>query len=212
MEDGHKRLLIRQKFHVIKAGLQEYRLDKFIRTLERTPGPNKGNILPFIRGLRFSALLIYAIREFLQGTGLTASWGHIIDEDGVFCSRECDIIIHKEGHIMRWNGDGGIHPVMDFKFIEQDQAIAVISCKSYLDKSHIEKEYCEDVKKYVAKVWLFAECCSPDKVSAIREAALEIGYENFWSLYTWDRVTDATTDLTDGWDNFVNEVKMLGKN
>ncbi|MGA0559266.1 hypothetical protein ACO2Q8_21585 [Larkinella sp. VNQ87] len=210
MEDGHKKVLIRQKFQTIKAGLQEYRLDKFIRMLESQPGKNKGNILPFVRGLRFSALLIYTIREFLQGTGLTASWGHIIDENGVFCSRECDIIIHREGHIMRWNGDGGIHPVMDFKFIEQEDTIAVISCKSYLEKSHIEKEYCEDLKKYVSKVWLFSECCPPDKVATIREAAAQIGYESFWSLYTWDRTTDAITDLLEDWENFVSEVKRLG--
>lgn len=210
MEDGHKRVLIRQKFQTIKAGLQEYRLDTFIRTLEKQKGKNKGNILPFIRGLRFSALLIYTIREYLQGTGLTASWGHIIDENGVFCSRECDIIVHRDGHIMRWNGDGGIHPVMDFKFIEQTDTLAVISCKSYLEKSHIEKEYCDDLKKYVSKVWLFAECCPPDKVSDIREAAVEIGYKNFWSLYTWDRSTDATTDLLDDWEVFVGEVKKLG--
>lgn len=210
MEDGHKRVLIRQKFQTIKAGLQEYRLDTFIRTLEKQKGKNKGNILPFIRGLRFSALLIYTIREYLQGTGLTASWGHIIDENGVFCSRECDIIIHRDGHIMRWNGDGGIHPVMDFKFIEQTDTLAVISCKSYLEKSHIEKEYCDDLKKYVSKVWLFAECCPPDKVSDIREAAVEIGYKNFWSLYTWDRSTDATNNLLDDWEVFVSEVKKLG--
>lgn len=211
MEDGHKRVLIRQKFQTIKAGLQEYRLDKFIRTLERQQVPNKGNILPFVRGLRFSALLIYTIREFLHGTGLTASWGHIIDEDGIFCSRECDIIIHKEGHIMRWNGDGGNHPIMDFKFIEQGDTIAVISCKSYLEKSHIEKEYCEDLKKYISKVWLFAECCPPDKITGIRDAAVEIGYDHFWALYTWNRATDVTQDLLTEWEDFVDKVKLLGR-
>lgn len=210
MEDGHKKVLIRQKFQTIKAGLQEYRLDKFIRELERQPGANKGNILGFVRGLRFSALLIYSIREFLHGTGLTASWGHIIDENGIFCSRECDIIIHKEGHIMRWNGDGGNQPVMDFKFIEQEDTIAVVSCKSYLEKSHIEKEYCEDLKKYVSKVWLFAECCPPEKVTVIREAAAEIGYEHFWSLYTWNRTTNETKDLLEEWEVFASEIKKLG--
>lgn len=211
MKDGHKKVLSHQKFQSIKAGLQEYRLDDFIRTLERTSGPNKGNILPFVRGLRFSALLIYAIREALDGSDLTASWGHIIDEDGVFCSRECDIIIHKKGYWMRWNGGGDGSPVMDFKFIEQENAVAVISCKSYLERSKIEKDYCDDIKKYVKTVWLFAECCSPDKVNVIRDTALEIGYENFWSLYTWDRVTDNTDDLLDEWDDFISKVRSLGR-
>lgn len=211
MKDGHKKVLSHQKFQSIKAGLQEYRLDNFVRTLERTPGSNKGNILAFIRGLRFSALLIYAIRESLNGSGLTASWGHIIDEEGEFCSRECDIIIHQEGHWMRWNGDGSGYPVMDFKFIEQENAIVVISCKSYIEKSKIEKDYCDDIKRYVKKVWLFAECCSPGKVISIRDEALEIGYENFWSLYTWDKVAGETTDLIDDWDDFIGKIRALGK-
>ena len=35
MKDGHKRILLHQKFHSIKAGLQEYRMASFIRTLEQ---------------------------------------------------------------------------------------------------------------------------------------------------------------------------------
>jgi hypothetical protein len=211
MEDGHKRMLINQKFQTIKAGMQTYRLNAFIREQEQKSGSNKGLILPFVRGLRFSALLIYAIREFLKGTGLTASWGHIIDEEGKFCSRECDIIIHREGHIARWNGDGGTEAVMDFKFIEQANTIAVISCKSYLaSKSSIEKQYCEDLKNYVDKVWLFAECCPPAQIATIREAATEIGYEYFWPLYTWNRKTDTTEDPEIEWEDFVSKIKALG--
>jgi hypothetical protein len=210
MAAGHKELLEQQKFHTIKAGLQEFRLDNFIRTLESKKGKNKGTILPFVRGLRFSSLLIYAIREFLHGSGLTASWGHIIDDEGELCSRECDIIIHREGHIMRWNGDGGLHPVMDFRFIEQAEALAVISCKSYLNhKSQIEVEYCEDLRNYVDKVWLFAECCPPDKATEIREKSIEIGYENFWNLYSWDRNQNTVEDSLNDWNDFVKKVKEL---
>jgi hypothetical protein len=206
---GHKKVLQEERFHKIKAALQEYRLDGFIRNLEGQRGVGKGAILPFIRGLRFSALLIYAIREYLLGTGLTASWGHIIDEEGEFCSRECDIVIHKEGHIMRWNGDGGLHPVMDFKFIEQENAVAVISCKSYLTKSKIEKEYCQDILKYVDRVWLFAECCQPNKIEEINQEAINIGYEKFWTFYTWDKETGNTEDQKELWHDFIQSLKSL---
>lgn len=206
---GYQKVFVEQKFYKIKASLQEYRLDSFIRENEGQRGGGKGTVLPFIRGLRFSALLIYAIREYL-GTGLTASWGHIIDEEGEFCSRECDIIIHKEGAIMSWNGDGGLHPVMDFKFIEQEKAIAVVSCKSYLEKSKIEKEYCQDIKKYVEKVWLFSECCPPNKVEDINKEALSIGYEKFWTFYTWDRGTNkGVEDQVELWHDFVETLKSL---
>jgi len=209
LKKGYQTVLVEQKFHQIKAALQEYRLDSFIRENEGQRGGGKGTILPFIRGLRFSALLIYAIREYISGTGLTASWGHIIDEEGEFCSRECDIVIHKEGYIMRWNGDGGLHPVMDFKFIEQEKAIAVISCKSYLEKSKLEKEYCNDIKKYVDKVWLFSECCPPNKIEDINTEALSIGYEKFWTFYTWDRGTKGVEDQIELWHDFVETLKSL---
>ena len=210
MASGHKELLEQQKFHTIKAGLQQFRLDSFIRDLESQKGKNKGTILPFIRGLRFSSLLIYAIREFLHGSGLTASWGHIIDEEGELCSRECDIIIHREGYVTRWNGDGGLHPVMDFRFIDQSEALVVISCKSYLKhKSQIEVEYCQDLKKYVKRVWLFAECCPPDKATEIREKSIEIGYENYWNLYAWNRDKNTVEDSLNDWSDFVQKIKEL---
>src|SRR5271166_5699831 len=95
MAGGIQELLDKQNYHKIQAGLKMYRIDTFIRDLEATEGKNKGGVLSFVRGLRLSALLIYAIRDLLgEGSDLTANWGHIIDEDGQFCSRECDIIIH----------------------------------------------------------------------------------------------------------------------
>lgn len=202
-------MLERQRFHTIKAGMQEYRLDEFIRRAEAQPGPGKGIILPFVRGLRFSALLIYAIREMLIGSGLTASWGHLIDEEGIYCSRECDIIIHYEGHISRWNGDGGGSPVMDFKFVECGDAVAVISCKSYLVPSKIETDYAIDLKKYVSKVWLFAECCQEGKLDDTTARATEYEYEKLWTLYTWNRATNDVADCIDLWEDFVHTIKSL---
>ncbi|QHT68705.1 hypothetical protein GXP67_19680 [Rhodocytophaga rosea] len=107
MSKGHKQVLDRQKYHIIKAGLSEFRINTYIRQIEKRQGKNKGTILPFVRGLRFSALLIYAIRQFLD-SDLEASWGHLINDEGEL-SRECDIIIHNKGHYMRWNGDGVNH-------------------------------------------------------------------------------------------------------
>lgn len=208
-QEGYRQLLTRQKFHVIKAGLQEYRLSEFIRQVEAKKGAGKGTILPFIRGLRFSALLIYAIREFLSGSGLTASWGHLMDENGVLCSPECDIIIHREGHMMRWNGDGGDKPVMDFKFIECENALVVISCKSYLVPSQIDIDYAIDLKKYCSNVWLFSECSQVGKLEIIKEKSEALGYSGCWTLYTWDRSNNDVVDCLEQWDNFVITLKAL---
>lgn len=208
MSGGYLKSFQKEKYNTIKEQLLSYRLDPFIRDKEAEPGPNKGLIFPFARGLRFSALLIYSIRESLSGSDLEVNWGQIIDDDGMACSGECDIIIHKKGHAHRWNGDNANH-IMDFRFIEKENALAVISCKSYLTKSAIEKQYCEYMLKYVKKVWLFAECCGPESVELIREESKQIGYENFWYLYTWSRSTDQIIDDENGWYHFIETVKSL---
>ncbi|MBK9457844.1 MAG: hypothetical protein IPN94_00030 [Sphingobacteriales bacterium] len=208
MKEGHAKVLAKERYYIIKAGLQTYRLDSFIRTIDKQKGSNKGAILSFVRGLRFSALLIYAIREILSGSNLTANWGHIIDEDGELCSRECDIIIHKKGHYSRWNG-GNPDPIMDFRFILQQNAIVVISCKSFLEKSKIEQDYCTDMKRYVDQVWLFAECCGPKSVKIITEEAYNIGYNHFFHLYTWNKSTDTIEDAEKVWFDFVEKIELL---
>lgn len=210
MNDGHKRILALQKYQSVKAGLQEFRLDSFIRALEAKKGSNVGKILPFVRGLRFSALLIYSIREYLSHTNYEVSWGHIIDDNGEFCSRECDIIIHEKGHWQRWNGDGAGNPVMDFKFVERNKVIAVVSCKSFIpSQSSVEVEYFNDINTYVKKVWLFAECCPPNQVTNIRNQAKMVGYEKFWHLYSWERDTNLVNDADEDWLNFVKTIKEL---
>ncbi|MDX2303733.1 MAG: hypothetical protein NW226_13090 [Microscillaceae bacterium] len=209
MNEGHKKTLLTEKFLTIKAGLQAYRLNDFIKMAESKKGA--GKILPFVRGLRFSALLIYAIRDFLVGSDLTANWGHIIDEDGEYCSRECDIIIHnKKGQTSRWNGNGGQDHIMDFRFIEQSEAKVVISCKSFIKvESKIEVDYCNEMRNYVNQIWLFAECCPPKKSPALKTKAKQIGYDNFWHLYTLDQKTGEAKDALDEWLNFVEKVKSL---
>lgn len=209
MADELLNVLAKEKYEVIKVKLLNYRLDPFIREMEAKKGEGKGLIFPFARGLRFSALLIYTIREALSGSDLEVNWGQIISEDGSACSGECDIIIHKKGYYTLWDGDGAGNHIMDFKFILNTEAIAVISCKSYLTKSTIESVYCKNMLTFVKKVWLFAECCGPDSIDLIKNESANIGYENFWYLYTWSRTTGETVDSFSGWLDFIAKVKEL---
>lgn len=209
MAENYLSTFDRENYNSIKAQLLGYRLSPFIRAKEAEEGANKGLIFPFARGLRFSALLIYAIREVLSGSEFEVSWGQIVDDEGYACSGECDIIIHKKGYRKKWNGSDAGNHIMDFKFIEKQNAVAVISCKSYLTKTAVEETYCKNMLNYVKKVWLFAECCGPDSVKLIREQASKDGYEHFWYLYTWSRTTDEIVDDVKGWLHFIEMVKKL---
>jgi hypothetical protein len=171
-----------EPFEQLCTALSKWRIDPFIRLMDSEKA--EGRVLGFVRGLRFSAQLIYAIRRVLKGTRLRADWGHVVDPEGLKCSPECDVIIHR-GYLGRWNG--GRRPVMDFKFVDHEHAVAVISCKSYLTSIDSDYEqYCLKVRKYVKDVWLFAECCPPGAVDRLREKSQEAGYGKFWYLYTWD--------------------------
>lgn len=209
MSDNYFANFDTQEYKKITAQLLSYRLDPFIRAKESEDGANKGLIFPFARGLRFSCLLIYAIREALSGSDLEANWGQIIDDAGFVLSGECDIIIHKKGHYKKWNGNDNGNHVMDFRFIRKDHAVAVISCKSYLTKTAIETDYCVNMLKYVNKVWLFAECCGPESVVLIQEESKKIGYEKFWHLYTWSKTTGDIIEDVKGWLNFMEAAKSL---
>ena len=121
-------------YHKIRADLLSWRIDPFIRAMEDKK--EEGRILAFIRGLHFSAQLIYAIRDLISETSLEVDWGHLLDKTENYCSRECDIIIHKRGFKGQWNGG-----IMDFKFIKQENAVAVISCKSLIKTGGVDKSY-----------------------------------------------------------------------
>lgn len=210
MANGYNQLLDREKYHKIVGGMANYRIDNFIREAEAKEGDNKGVILSFVRGLRLSSLLTYSIRQFLDGSDYTANWGHIIDENGAFCSRECDIIIHSKAiPLYQWDGDGAGNHIMDFRFIPYTAAKVVISCKSFLTTAKIEEDYCHDMLKYVERVWLFSECCGPNSDQKIEDRAKEIGYENFWYLYRWNRGKNELTQTIEVWDSFVEAVKAL---
>ena len=195
-----------------KTKMNSHRIDDFIRMVEQRPGRNKGSILAFVRGLRLSALLIYAIRDILSDTPLSAYWGQIIDEGGLFLSNECDIIIcPKDSYEMKWNGDGKTNEsdIMDYRFINKDVVRAVISCKSNMQKSDVEVDYYDNLSEYVEQIWLFAECCGPRSHTAIKNHALAIGYSNFWYLYRWSRTSGDTIDALDEWKNFEAQIRSL---
>jgi len=200
--DGHKILLQSERFEQMASEFRSWRMSTFIRQLEKSR--KKGKILPFVRGLRLSAHLIYATRELLEGTNMTANWGHLLDNDGNFCSPECDVIIHKNGHIRQWNDTG--KPVMDFRFVSMNNALVVISCKSRVRS--IDEEYPREMNVYVGRIWLFGECCGPRSGKSLAKKAEKAGYEKFWYLYTWSPKTEATFNRG-GWSNFVDEVQKL---
>jgi hypothetical protein len=200
----HARLLCEEPFQRMVSDFSNWRIDSFIREMEAKR--QKGRILPFVRGLRLSAHLIYVIREILSGSRLTANWGHLLDPSGNFCSCECDVIIHREGHRGRWNGTQ--NPIMDFRFVEQERAIAVISVKSYLRSSDIDGKYCKLMKPFVRRIWLFAECCGPRSGNNIAKRAKKLGYSKFWHLYTWTKQTRIECNKP-GWNAFVREVEKL---
>jgi len=77
-------------------------------------GRYEGAILGFVKGLRLSARIIYYLREQLSDMNYEISWGHLLNDSEASCSPECDIIIHKKGHLRQWNGSKD--PIMNFCF------------------------------------------------------------------------------------------------
>ena len=66
-----------EEFHSLKAELSQWRTNPQIQEMEREkPG---GIILGFVKGLRLSARLIYAIREHLSAFKLEVRLGPFID-------------------------------------------------------------------------------------------------------------------------------------
>jgi len=191
-------------YHQICGDLSNWRIDEFIRAL----GGGEGAILGFVRGLHFSAQLIYALRDILGGqTGLKVDWGHLLDKSEAYCSRECDIIIHR-GERNCWNG-GHANPIMDFKFVCQKAAVGVISCKSYLRSGQVDRRYAADLRPFVDKVWLFAECCEAGQAKVLRKQAKSAGYDKFWYMYEWSRSESGYRQNEKEWLDFVDAVRKL---
>jgi len=175
----YRRAFFLRQFDTLCAKLFRYRIDPELYEARKS-------LLPFIIGLRFSALLTYAIRHLLDNTEFTANWGVIIDESGEKrCSPECDIIIHKNGAEDAWNGGddfGG--SVMDFHFVRRNAVKLVVSCKSHV--TQIDQRMKDDIVNladYAENVWLFAECCNAKQVTKLQQDAGDAGYKNFYYLY-----------------------------
>jgi len=98
---------------------------------------------------------------------------------------------------------------MDFKFIDMEKTKAVISCKSFLTTTEIDKEYCSDLSPFTNQVWLFAECCGPKSAAKIKQEVIRNGYKGFWHLYTWNRNSGDIGDSLTDWDNFVETIRAL---
>jgi len=144
-------------------------------------GIYEGDILGFVKGLRFSARVIYCLREQLSDLNYCINWGHLLNDSGKSCSPECDIIVHTKGEIRQWNG-ATKDPVMNFCFVPARYAQAVISCKSKLDD--IDAKYPKSLKKYgVKQVFLIAECCKYSRYKFLRQKARHLGYSDLHCLY-----------------------------
>lgn len=183
-------------FHGLKEELFKYRIQ----------GIQDTGILGFVRGLRLSAQLIYAIRDLISSFDYEADWGHLLTREGRSCSPECDIIIHRKGYMHKWNGHKD--PVMNFKFINCEDAVAVISCKSFIKT--VDKKYAKDISSYVNKVFLFAECCDPRAVNRLKKSALTAGYEGFCYLYACDEKMECTVDQKE-WIDFLAAIEKVVK-
>jgi len=143
-------------------------------------GKYSGHILGFVKGLRISAKLIYFLRKCLSTERVEVSWGHIIDENTGACSPECDVIIHVPGFYDKWNG--GEKPIMEFKFIQAQHVLGVVSCKSAL--ATIDQDYVDAIKALGAiNVIMFAECCSKTNYENLKTRAVAAGYSGLWCAY-----------------------------
>ena len=200
-----------RKISALARELEDWRSDNESRVAKMQ---NVG-VFDFVKGLRLAARLAYILKEKLSRYHLDANWGQILDKDGFYLSPECDIIVHKEGHADRWNGEGGrIDNVMDFRFIELKEVVAVISCKSYLTSiSKKYTKYCQRLKPYLKgrEFWLFAECIPSGKEKTLDKKARSIGHNGFWYLYTWDKKRSEHKENRPLWEKFVDEIDKLGQ-
>jgi hypothetical protein len=187
-------------YNQLVGEMQTWRASRDLKALEAAKG--SALVLPFVKGLRLSAQLIYILRRQLSETDLEVDWGHLLDDNEESCSPECDIIIHHKGHVEEW--DGGERPVMHFKFVRRDRTVAVISCKSFA--RDVDAQYVQKLRPYVKHVFLFAECCAPDKVTTLQKKAKRAGYATFGYLYTFDEKHSECVLDEDGWLRFLDAV------
>jgi len=195
--------LIYSDFENLAVELTGWRTDPELSEAERIKG--SGLVLGFVKGLRLSARLIYALRKSLSEFPVDVDWGHLLDLNEDSISPECDIIVHHKGIIQEWNGSN--KPVMDFKFIQCNHAIAIINCKSHL--TSIDKTYYSRLKPYVEHILLFAECCTLGKTEALKRRAQKVGYTGLWHLYSFERDTGTAVNEPKEWKDFLITLKKI---
>ncbi len=188
-------------FERLAGELQPWRKSDDLEIAKQAKG--SALVLPFVKGLRLSARLIYILRVHLSRTGLEVDWGHLLNEKKDSCSPECDVIIHRKGCYQEWNDSS--QRVMHFRFVESADAVAVVSCKSYAKE--VDASYAAKLTKYVKHVFLFAECCAPNKVASLKRRAAAAGYAGFGHLYTYDETTDQCTNDPTSWRDFLHAVE-----
>jgi len=200
-----------RKISALARELEDWRSENETRVSKM----KNGGIFDFVKGLRLAARLTYILKEKLSEYHLDANWGQILDKDGFYLSPECDIIIHKQGHFDRWNGEGGgADNIMDFRFIEIEKVAAVISCKSYLTSISTKyTNYCARLKPYLEgkEFWLFAECIPAGKEKTLDKKVRSIGHNGFWYLYTWDEKMSEHEENRPLWEQFVEGIEKLGR-
>jgi hypothetical protein len=202
-----QRGFLKEDYNSLCGKLTEYRIDPELKEAKKS-------VLPFVTGLRFSSLLIYAMRKILQGTNLKANWGVIIHNRDIRCSSECDIIVHKDTSDRAWDGQDDFDGrVMDFHFVHKDNVKAVVSCKASC-VTQINQGMKDDVLKlrdYVKRVWLFAECCEREKVMELRKTAVASGYEKFLYLYLLKPKGIRWKSDQKVWFKFVDSLRSLAR-
>ena len=96
---------------------------------------------------------------------------------------------------------------MNFSFINKKDAVAVISCKTKQTLT-IDKVYPKSLEDYIDKVCLFSVFCDAKNREKIRDKAIDVGYDKYWSLYFTDSQNNPIPNL-DGWFEFVEYLKTL---
>lgn len=200
-----ERAFFLEQYHTLCGKFYKYQVDQDLFEARKS-------VLSFVRGLRFSAVLIYSIRKILDNTKCTADWGAIIDDAGKKCSPECDIIVHENGSEYAWNGDDDVGGrVMDFHFVKKQNVKLVVSCKGF-EVTQIDQNMKNDIVKlgdYVENVWLFAECCQYGQVAKLRRDARNAGYKGFFYLYRLKKSGGPRKYDERRWCRFVKTLQQL---
>lgn len=171
--------------------------------------PSFGNptIHDFVKGLILSTNIIEVIEPHLHN-GLRADWGQVIDViDGNALSKECDIIIYKGNPFKPIENKR-----MKFVLVDKKKTKVVIQVRSSIQSvTTSDRDYCEELKKFVRKVWYIAECCwakSKKRAETMKQQLEEAGYDQFFYFY---RMDDDLWQKTFDYESFIKFIKLIEK-